>query len=209
MELARRELAGFFQSLDVWGDPYAVKAALLAFVPELVQTYGDTAAVLAADYYDMLRDVPPSAASFRAALARPPVVEQVEATTRWAIGPLFTAEPNPAGALALLEGGVQRLTLQAGRDTIMNSAWADSVTTGVARVPTGATTCKWCVMLAGRGAVYRDAESAGESKLFHDNCDCTAAVIRTGDDLPEGYDPDFYYDLYLQSEGTGRYNSDS
>lgn len=209
MELARRELAGFFQSLDVWGDPYAVKAALLAFVPDLVQTYGDTAAVLAADYYDMLRDVPPSAASFRAVLAQPAATEQVEASTRWALAPLFRGEPDPAGTLALLDGAVQRLVLQPGRDTVMESAWADSVTAGVARVPQGVTTCKWCVMLAGRGAVYRDAARAGESKQFHDNCDCTTAVIRTNEDFPEGYDPDFYYDLYLQSEGTGRYNSDS
>lgn len=206
MELARRELAGFFQSLDVWGDPYAVKAALLAFVPDLVQTYGDTAAVLAADYYDMLRDVPPSAASFRAVLAQPPVTEQVQATTRWAIGPLFSAEPDPVSALSLLSDSAQRLILQSGRDTVFGSAWSDPVTAGVARVPSGADTCEFCVMLASRGPVYRSEASAGESTRFHDGCDCTTLVVRVGEPLPDGYDPDRYYDAYMQGSGTGRYS---
>lgn len=159
-EMAQRELTEFFQSLNVFGDPYAVKAALLEFVPELVQAYGDAAAVLAADYYDMLRDVPPSASSFRALLAEPISLDQVVGTTKWAIDPLFDAEPNPSGVLDLLTGSVQRLVLQAGRDTVMESAWADNVTTGVARVPRGLNTCDFCIMLASRGPVYRSEVSA-------------------------------------------------
>ncbi len=175
-ELARRDLAGFFQSLDVWGDPLVVKAALLEFVPDLVQTYGDTAAVLAADFYDMLRDVPPSAASFQAVLADPPNVEQAQASTRWGLSPLFAAEPDPAGALALLEGAVQRLTMQPARDTVFDSAWADPVQTGVARVPSGINTCDFCIMLASRGPVYRSEVS-------------TSMVVGRGS-LRTGYDSD-------------------
>lgn len=206
--LARRELADFFQSIDLLGDPYLVKAALLEFVPDLVQAYGDTAAVLAADYYDMLRDVPPSAASFRAVMATPPNVAQSQASTRWAIGPLFGGDPDPGATLARLQGATQRLVMQAGRNTISTSARRDSVRTAVARVPAGETTCKWCVMLAGRGAVYKDTIAAGEVDEFHDNCDCTFAVIRSSADYPEGYDPDHYYELYLQGFGVGRDRDD-
>lgn len=158
--MAKRDLAGFFQTLDVWGDPARVRDALLEFVPDLVTAYGDTAAVLAADFYDMLRDVPPSAASFSAVAARPVPFEQAAASTRWGVGPLFAAEPDPAGALSLLEGAVQRLTLAPARDTVFESAWADSVTTGVARVPRGLNTCTFCKMIASRGPVYRSEVSA-------------------------------------------------
>lgn len=159
-DLARRDLAEFFQALDVWGDPYAVREALRGFVPQLVQAYGDTAAVLAADYYDMLRSAPPSVASFQAVVAQPAPLEQTESTVRWAVAPLFLDTPDPAGALSLLSGGVQRLALQPGRDTVMGSAWSDSFKTGVARVPRGINTCHFCIMLASRGPVYKSEISA-------------------------------------------------
>ncbi len=41
-----------------------------------------------------------------------------------------------------------------------------------ARVPAGAETCTFCLMLASRGAVYHTRKSAGEWKHFHRGCDC-------------------------------------
>lgn len=41
-----------------------------------------------------------------------------------------------------------------------------------ARVPAGAETCTFCLMLASRGAVYHSRKTAGEFKHFHRNCDC-------------------------------------
>ena len=41
-----------------------------------------------------------------------------------------------------------------------------------ARVPTGAETCPFCLMLAGRGAVYHTRKTAGEFRHFHRRCDC-------------------------------------
>lgn len=159
--LAQRDLSAFWSSLNVNGSPIAVRNALLDFYPELVATYGDTAAVLGADWYDSQRDVAPSAASFRAALAEPANTDQASAAARYALGPLFTAEPDPIAALANLNGTAQRLVLQPGRDTVFDSAGRDPVRTGVARVPSGATTCRFCIMLASRGAVYYSSSSAG------------------------------------------------
>lgn len=159
-DLARSDLREFFQSLNLWGDPYMVKAALLEFMPDLVQAYGDTAAILAADYYDMLRDVPPSVSSFRAVMAQPAGLGQAAGLVGWAIGDLFGDEPNPAGVLTKLDGATQRLVMQPARDTVMESAWADSFKTGVARVPRGVGTCDFCIMLASRGPVYKSDVSA-------------------------------------------------
>ena len=208
--LAQRDLEEFWRSLNTQGNPLLLKAALLDFFPELLTVYGDTAALLGADWYDELRNVAPSAASFRAVMATPPPTEQAQAAARWALGPLFTGEPNPVQVLANLAGSTQRLVLQAGRDTVWDSARRDSVRTAVARVPTGAKTCRWCTMLASRGAVYSSIEEAqkrgsGQSQnKYHDDCNCVPTVIRSESDFPEGHDVKEFQRLYALGSGVGR-----
>jgi hypothetical protein len=158
VSLAQRDLSDFWAALNLSGDPARVRDELLKFFPDLLQAYGDTAAVLSADWYDLLRDVPASSSSFAAVMAAPAAVPQAEQTARWALSPLFTE--NPDGALANLLGATQRLVMQPGRDTVFASAAMDPVRTGVARVPSGVTTCNFCVMLASRGPVYRSDVSA-------------------------------------------------
>jgi hypothetical protein len=202
--LAQRDLRDFWAALNLSGDPARVRNAVLEFFPELLTQYGDVAALLGADWYDMLRDAPPSAASFRAALARPADTEQAVSTARWALGPLFQSTPDPQSALAALLGSTQRLVLQPGRDTVWASARRDPVRTSFARMPSGPTTCRWCVMLASRGFDYDTAESAGEGRQFHDRCDCVIVPGRTRDDLPDDYDLDEYKRLYADHSGVGR-----
>jgi hypothetical protein len=202
--LALRDLRDFWAALNLDGEATRVRDALLDFFPELITVYGDTAALLGADWYDMLRDVPVSSASFRAALATPPQVEQAQAAARWALGPLFQAEPDPVNALSLLGGAAQRLVLKAGRDTVWDSARRDPVRTGIARVPTGPQTCSFCIMLASRGAVYASRESAGAENKYHDDCDCVPTIVRSEDDYPEGHDLDLYRRLYREGAGVGR-----
>lgn len=180
-----------------------MRNALLAFFPELVTEFGDISALLAADYYDMLRDVPPSAASFQAAYARPVDPGKAEGATRWAVAALF-AEDAPLFTSQLL-GATQRLVAQRGRDTIFENAGRDPVRTAVARIPSGSDTCTFCIMTASRGAVYKDLVSAGEMNSFHDNCDCVPTIIRSKRDYPEGHDVNKFVDLYTSGLGTGRY----
>lgn len=205
MALARNDLSTFWAALNTGGSPILVRNALLDFFPELVQAYGDAAALLAADYYDELRDVPAGSSSFRAILARPANDAQAQASTRWALGPLFESEPNPQQVLANLAGVTQRLVLQAGRDTIATSSTRDPVRTGWARVPTGTKTCRFCVMLASRGSVYGSAASAGaDANRFHGDCDCVQVPIRSKRDYPEGHDVAEFERIYLLGEGIGR-----
>lgn len=201
--MAQAQLRDFLSSFRLDGDPVRVRNALLQFFPELVTTYGDVSALLAADFYDMLRDVPPSAASFQAAFAAPVDPAKAEGATRWAVGALF-AEDVPLFTSQIL-GSTQRLVSQRGRDTIFDNAGRDPVRTSVARVPSGADTCMFCIMLASRGAVYTDLVSAGQMNDFHDNCDCVPTVMRSARDYPEGYDPAMFTELYTSGSGTGRY----
>lgn len=201
--MAQSQLRDFLSSFRLDGDPARVRNALLQFFPELVTEYGDVSALLAADFYDMLRDVPPSAASFQAAYAAPVDPGKAEGATRWAVGALF-AEDAPLFTSQIL-GATQRLVTQRGRDTVFDNAGRDPVRTAVARIPSGTDTCTFCIMLASRGATYTDLVSAGEMNDFHDNCDCVPTVIRSKRDFPEGHDLAKFTDLYTSGLGTGRY----
>lgn len=201
---AQADLADFWSSLTLDGSPIVVRDLLLEFMPDLVTSYGDTAAVLGADWYDMLRDAPPSAASFQAILANPRPTVQTEASARWALGPLFQREPDPVQTLANLNGVTQRLVLQPGRDSVWESAGKDPVRTAVARVPSGLKTCRFCVMLASRGAVYTNSRAAGEGNNYHGDCDCVPTTIRSVDDWPEGHDVAEFERLYAEGSGIGR-----
>jgi hypothetical protein len=68
-----------------------------------------------------------------------------------------------------------------------------------ARVPSGATTCPFCLMLASRGFVYLSKESAGEFDQYHRHCDCRIVPGYPGMEL-EGYDPDKYYDMWKNAQ---------
>lgn len=201
--LAQAQLQDFLSAFNLERDPVRVRDALLVFFPELVATYGDVSALLAADFYDMLRDVPPSAASFTAAFAAPVDPAKAQGAARWAVGALF-AEDAPLFTSQIL-GASQRLVAQRGRDTVTTNAGRDTVRTAFARIPSGTDTCRFCIMLASRGAVYSDAVAAGEMNDFHDNCDCVITPIRKKSDFPEGHDLARFTELYTSGLGTGRY----
>lgn len=205
--LAQSQLQDFLSSFNLNADPTRVRNALLAFFPELVTEFGDISALLAADFYDMLRDAPPSTSSFQAAYAAPVDPGKAEGATRWAVGALF-AEDAPLFTSQIL-GATQRLVTQRGRDTIFDNAGRDPLRPSVARIPSGSDTCRFCIMLASRGAVYTDLVSAGEMNDFHDLCDCVPTVIRSERDFPEGHDLAKFTDLYTSGLGTGRYNPDN
>lgn len=71
-----------------------------------------------------------------------------------------------------------------------------------ARVPTGAETCGWCLMLASRGFVYASEATAGGDRQdhYHNDCDCKI-MPEFGDTEVEGYDPDALYDVYIEAYG--------
>lgn len=190
--LAQRDLAGLVAQLDLT-DKAAARVALTEYMDALVLTYGRPAALVAAQYYDDLREASPNATgAYRATLADAPASAKVEGTVRWAVG-----EPD---VLAALSPALQRFILQYGRNTIALNSARDTAAGKWARVPSGRVTCKFCLMLASRGPVYRTAESAGRAMKYHDGCDCTPVQIWDGDDLPGGYDPDELYARYERGE---------
>lgn len=85
--LAQRDFASAWNRLDGL-DPYQVRDALLVIVPGIVCTYGDMAAVIAAEYFEAERTVagwPDSSC----ALSEGAPIEQIEASVRYAVGHMF------------------------------------------------------------------------------------------------------------------------
>lgn len=66
-----------------------------------------------------------------------------------------------------------------------------------ARVPTGAETCDFCLMLASRGFVYTSEATAGAVKLdhYHSGDDCRVVAQWDGGGV-EGYDTQAIYDRW-------------
>lgn len=63
-----------------------------------------------------------------------------------------------------------------------------------ARVPQGAVTCDWCLMLASRGFAYKSEKDAAAGS--HRHCDCMVVPGVSGKTSVEGYDPDTLYERW-------------
>lgn len=193
--LIEADLRAFWASIDV-STPASARTALDRYVPQLVQAYGESAALVAADYYDELRSKASAPGAFLARMADPAPIEQVRGANRWAVGPLAAADTRQALANVLQAG--RRLVVQPARATIAHSATLDPAGPGWARVPTGSKTCAFCLMLASRGPVYGTAAAAGRMHDYHADCDCQPTPT-WGGELPEGYDPDALYQRYQEA----------
>lgn len=171
VSLMQEQLRDVLSSFGPSSDPARVRDFLLSVFPEFMTGFGDTAAVLGADFYDMVRNVPVSAGTLETVFAQPAKVKQSEGTVRWAVGSLFVGEPDWASFESLLLGASQRLVLQPARQTIDLMSMADARSGKVAAVgwsrnvhPERAKSrksCDFCIMLSGRGPVYRSQASAG------------------------------------------------
>lgn len=90
---------------------------------------------------------------------------------------------------AFAEACAQRVDYSVRRacgDAVADCGRADPLKPKFARVPAGAETCGFCLMLASRGAVYANELTAGAARHYHANCDCKI-VPDFGEGI-EGYD---------------------
>lgn len=169
--LAQDQLRDLLSTFSPNSSPAVIRDALLRYFPDFMTAYGDTAAVLGADFYDMVRDLPPSAGTLEAVFAQPAKIKQSEGVVRWAAGSLFAADPEWGVFESAILGAAQRLILQPGRQTVDLLAQNDARSGKVAAVgwarevhperAESGKSCDFCIMLAGRGPVYRSEASAG------------------------------------------------
>lgn len=143
-------------------NPIKFRDALLTAYPELMRPFMSAASEVAAQWYSELRAATPAKSAYRATTVPLPPDEQLDATVRYAVTPLFTPTPQPfigSQILSLLTGASQRYIANQGRDTIVTNSYADPVRTGWARIPQPGC-CAFCGLMASRGATYRSEQSA-------------------------------------------------
>jgi hypothetical protein len=144
--------------------------ALIDTLPRLLALYGSAAGTLGADYYDEKRHRLEVRGGFAANPVELPGTDRTEALARWGVEPLYQATPDFATTLVNISGGLQRLILDADRQTIRTSAVSDR-RAGWMRVGEGE--CDWCQQ-------YLDGEVhyvEGYDFDAHDRCRCTAEPV--------------------------------
>jgi hypothetical protein len=166
--LVERDLRAFWSSLDL-NKPEAARDALLRFVPDLVATYGESAAALAADWYDEVRALERIPGRFRAVMDPPNEDVALVETVRRSAGALFT--DNPGDALVGITAKAGKYALAGARRTIITSTDRDPRASGWQRV-TRAGACRFCRLLAGRGDVYKESTVHFAA---HGDCNCAAS----------------------------------
>lgn len=168
---------------------------------ELQQVYGGDAASLAVDLLGITRE----GKELPLWKAQAALLEQVDAAVGMAL-----AKPD---SQALLTGAMQRLVMNAYRDTVIGSAIAAQRRFARVAEPNA---CSFCLMLASRGAVYLSKERASyvgasaftkhysdgsergyrmktgrirgsrpRDSKFHDNCKCHVVEVKDESQLPE------------------------
>lgn len=165
-------------------DLHNLKATMPAFtaaVRAIVQRYGQASAAGALAYYQQERaaaKVPGRAVS---QLAPSPADSVIESAVSWATtdlyGPVTTETTN--AAMTQLDGAVQNMVLDQGRDTIIGAVQQDKQAKGWARV-TSPGACSFCVMLAlrsGAGFLYTSKQS-GNFRAHTPNANGSGGLCR-------------------------------
>lgn len=175
-------------------------ALLLEFLQPLLGEATDLAAAYAAEAYDVIRSASVGS-SLGATAYSGREAEATEAVIRSFMQKILEGKYDQFVNLVLER--VDYEIKKAAAESTFHNADNDNLKPRFARVPTGAETCPFCIMLASRGFVYHSRASAGELNHFHANCDCRVVAGFPGMRV-DGYDPDALYDQYLDDLKSGK-----
>lgn len=158
--LATADVANYYATIKN-ETPARVAAQLRDAVPAVVNTYGETAGVAAADWYEQVRPI----GGFNAAVVTPSKLKgQTESMLGWAMAPLFTE--TDTDTLTRIAGGLVRLVSAFDRDTIRDNSIRDPFARTSKRVAR-ADACAFCAYMS----VATD-NSDEDTKHYHDHCRC-------------------------------------
>ena len=193
-------------------------------VRALVDRYGATSAALAVSFYEAERAAAGAAGRFTTAPAGSPPAEQIAAGLRWATKDLWprdeavatVAQQEPLDvrieqAMKKAEMVTQKLVADQGRDTVRQAVRQDAGAVAYARAA-ALGGCSFCKLMASRGAVYKNAQTAGREAderftgeasvvKFHNNCHCTIIPVFRGQQFelsPHAAEWDRLYREYAQ-----------
>ncbi len=165
---AKAKVLRVLKELD-WNDVPACRDAVVDVVNAVLDNYGLAAGQAAADFFDVAREI-----AVGEKLGATATADRDPAATECAIR-AFVDKVNGGDHDAFERLVLSRIDYEIKRaagTTMMENVARDPLSPRFARVPSGGETCKFCLMLAGRGFVYHSKKTAGEFGHYHDNCDC-------------------------------------
>lgn len=185
-----------------WSSIAELRQIMVAVMNDVCSVLTSDAAVVASDMYDDIREM-----SVGKRLGRIAPSSFDEAAMAGAVRALIqsvvkTGETDAFGRE--LAGRVDYEVKRSAGEAPYSLGAKDPAKPSFARVPSGAETCPFCIMLAGRGFEYRSEKSATYKKdggHYHPNCDCRIVAGFDGMKV-EGYDPDALYERYSDCANT-------
>lgn len=192
---AKAKVMRVLEKLD-WNDVPACRDAVVSAVNAVLDAYSLAAGQASADFFDASREIAVGS-RLGAAVATGRDPDATEGAIRAFVDKLLKGDIDSFNSAVLSRVGYE-LKRSAGQ-TMMENAARDPLKPRFARVPSGVETCKFCLMLAGRGFVYHSKKTAGEFGHYHDNCDCHIVASWDKDGV-EGYDPTAYHNEWLGRE---------
>lgn len=167
------------RAVAVAAPPREVRPVIFAAAPLIVSDYIDGSAALALEWYEERREEASAPSPFT---PKPHAeVRDMYGDIAWATGPLHEVSKLEvvtdallaravSESLDLLDGVVQVHVASGFWDTVTGNVAADPDAVGWQRYARPGA-CKFCVMVAGRGAVYRKSTA---NFAAHKNCHCVA-----------------------------------
>lgn len=199
--LAKRDLGRLWAEIEDL-PPAQQRDILLDMLPAIAARYGDVSSTAAAEWYQGLWDALYTGQWEATPVANPLSDEDARRIIRANAGLLWKpgtsdSTDNPMAFLQWANAFLDRNVKAGGRLTIRANTSRDPHKPRFARVPSGVNVCMFCIMLAGRGAVYASAETAAGHD-YHPDCHCEPVPEwgPHGLDGIEGYDPDQYSAVY-------------
>ena len=161
--------------------PQQFRNSLIVQTNLVVSQFGDVAASLAAEWYDDIRVSEGVRGSFRALPHDSPYDSAaVDGMVRRAVAPMFDEVPDVSAVMRTVAQNVGKYVLGASRETVRRNSFIDPNGTGFQRVARPGS-CDFCLMLVGRGAVYKR-----ETAFFASHGDCNCAAVPSWErDAPE------------------------
>jgi hypothetical protein len=181
--------------IDYTADVASIREAVIAIMQPACGASSTLAAMIAADFYDGLRARFGIADGFMAEVDAQREPEATEGAVRAFTQDLVDGKPVEQ-FVGKCADRIDYETRLAANECIEFNAKNDPKKPRWARIPTGAETCQFCIMLASRGFVYHSEETASHA---HAHCDCRITPSWDKSPKAQGYDPDAYYDEWVES----------
>jgi hypothetical protein len=189
-EDARARLADDLAKIDLSADIASVRDAIIERMEFYLGPYTDMSAVIAAAFYDAVRAFETGDALGALAVSgRKPI-----ATEKAVRGIVQTLVEGGEAAVVVgkLLDRVDYEIKRSATECVYENGRRDPLKPMYARVPSGAETCHFCMMLASRGPERRNVANI---KHGHANCDCRIVQVYKGQRI-EGYDEKKCYDKW-------------